>query len=195
MIRIAFALTLAAAASPATAQNSAFCQELWLSRNTVMDRAGQCFQSPLGRAVFDNSDCTDGDIRLNPLDAELVRLAQEVEAWAECRVDTDTLRLDPGALPFRARLRELFTVPVRGDSEHGCHGYQGPPIALHAGISTSLTVLGTLEAGQTYSLSHRTLRGGWEYLEVSDGQGTPVTHGWTQALPENMGALCDFFAG
>lgn len=195
MIRPIFMLVLASIGSPVAAQNSAFCQELWLSRNTVMDRAGQCFQSPLGQAVFDNSDCIDADIRLNPLDAELVRLAQEVEDWAECRVDTDAQRLDPGALPFRARLMELFTVPVRGDSEHGCHGYQGAPIALHAGISTSMTVLGTLEPGQTYSLSHWPLRGGWEYLEVSDGEGTPLTHGWTQNMPQNMGEACDFFAG
>lgn len=193
MIRLT--LVLAVLASPAAAQNSAFCQELWLSRNTVMDRAGQCFQSTLGQAVFDNFDCVEGEIRLNPLDSELVRLALEVEDWAECRVDTEADRLDVGALPFHARLMELFTVPVRGDSEHGCQGYQGPPLALHAGISTNTTVLGTLEPGQAFSLVHWRLRGGWEYLEVTDGEGTPLAHGWTQGVPETVGDICDFFAG
>ena len=195
MIRIASAVALALLASPVTAQNSAFCQELWLSRNTVMDRAGQCFQSPLGQATFDNSDCVPGNVRLNPLDAELVRMAQEVEALAGCRVNTDAVQLDPGAVPFRTRLNTLFTVPVRGDSEHGCHGYRGPSIALHAGISTSTTVIGMLEDGQTFSLAHWPLRGGWEFVEVTDRQGTPLAYGWAHGLPESWGEICEFSAG
>ncbi|GAB5447815.1 DUF4453 domain-containing protein [Gymnodinialimonas sp.] len=195
MHRLFLILALVLAASPAAAQNSAFCQELWLSRNTVMDQAGQCFQTPLGQAVFDNSDCVPGDIRLNPLDAEIVRMAREMEVWAECRVDTNAERLDEGALPFRARLMELLNVPVRGDSEHGCGGYNGLAIALHAGMSNSTTVLGMLEPGQGFSLAHQRMRGGWEYLEVSASDGAPVAHGWTQDAPVNMGDACDFFAG
>ena len=33
------------------------CEEWWFTRNLVFDRAGYCFSSPLGQAVFDNSDC------------------------------------------------------------------------------------------------------------------------------------------
>lgn len=195
MIRHVLPLAVAFVASPASAQNSAFCQEIWLSRNTVMDRAGQCFATTLGQATFDNSDCVEGDIRLNPLDAEIVRMAREVEVWANCRVDTGAERLDPGALPFHARLMELFTVPVRADTEHGCLGYQGTPIALYAGISTSMTVLGRVEPGQSFSMSHQPLRGGWEYLEVRDADGTPVAHGWAQGVPDDMGGICDLAAG
>lgn len=176
-------------------QDTPFCQEIWLSRNTIMDRAGQCFASPLGRAVFDNSDCVESDIRLNPLDAEIVRVAQEIEAWAGCAVDTDATRLMVEVLPFRARLMELFTVPVRIDSEHGCTGYHGPPITLHTGISTNMTVLGTVGPGQGFSLAHMQVRGGWEYLEVYDADGALLTHGWTQDMPYDFGNYCTFSAG
>lgn len=190
-----FMTILAIAASPAVAQDDAFCQQVWLSRNTVMDRAGQCFSTPLGQAVFDNSDCVDGDIRLNPLDVEIVRLAQEVEQWAGCAVDTDAARLMVDVLPFHARLMELFTVPVRSDGEFGCHGYTGPPVPLHTGISTNTTVLGMLEPGQTVTSAHSPLRGGWQYLEISNAAGLPVTHGWAQGLPGDPDQICTFSAG
>lgn len=188
-------IALAFAASPATAQNSSFCQELWLSRNAVMDRAGQCFDTPLGQAVFDNSDCVEGDIRLTPLDAEITRMAREMEDWAECAVDTEAEQLVPRAEAFHAQLMELFTIPVREDTEHGCVGYFGPPIPLHTGISTSTTVLGAVLPGRSYSLSHLPLRGGWAYLEVTDGEGRLVAHGWTQDAPRTTGDVCEFSAG
>lgn len=195
MIRTALFLILTIGVGPAAAQNSAFCQELWLSRNTVLDRVGQCFDTALGRAVFDNSNCVEGNVRLNPLDTEITRMAREMEEWAGCRVDTEAGQLDAGARPFRARLTELLTVPVRADSEHGCVGFQGPPIPLHAGMSTRTTVLGAVERGQSFALSHHPMRGGWEYLEVWDANHIPVTHGWTQDAPRNMGAVCDFAPG
>ncbi|MBY4893745.1 YARHG domain-containing protein [Rhodobacteraceae bacterium N5(2021)] len=124
MMRLTSLLALAVVASPVSAQNSAFCQELWLSRNTIMDRAGQCFGTPLGQAVFDNSDCMEGDIRLTPLDAEIVRMAREAEARARCRVDIGANHLappcptvsrpgdgtlhDPRARGYGAWLRRLF---------------------------------------------------------------------------------------
>lgn len=160
-----------------------------------MDRAGQCFSSALGQAVFDNTDCVDTEIRLNPLEAEIVRLAQEAEARANCAVVTEANRLSLDALPFHARLMALFTVPVRADSEHGCSGYLGAPIPLYAGISTNMTVLGRVEAGQSFTLSHMPLRGGWEYLEVTNTQGAPVAHGWAQGLPDDMATICAMIAG
>lgn len=163
MNRVFPLLALVAMASPATAQDTTFCQEIWLSRNTVMDRAGQCFDTPLGQAAFDNSDCVQGDIRLNPLDAETVRMAQEIEQWAECAVDTNATRLRVDVLPFHARLMDLFTVPVRIDGEFGCVGYIGSPIPPHTGIYTSMTVIGRVEPGHTITMQHNEVRGGWQY--------------------------------
>jgi hypothetical protein len=160
-----------------------------------MDRAGQCFGTPLGQAAFDNSDCIEGDIRLNPMDAELVRTAQEIEAWAECAVDTSAERLMVDVLPFRAQLMELFTVPVRTDGEFGCVGYQGPPIPLYTGTSTSMTVIGMIQPNNTITASHASVRGGWDYLEISDSEGAPVAHGWAQGLPGDPDEICTFSAG
>lgn len=195
MFRWIMALGLCTLSGPVAAQSQAFCQELWLSRNTVMDRAGQCFGSTLGQAVFDNSDCVEGDIRLNPLDAELVRVAQDIEQWAQCDVDTDVERLMIDVLPFHARLMELFTVPVRIDGEFGCTGYLGEPVPLHAGISNNTTVIGMVEPGHTITMSHNPVRGGWQYLEVSDADGMLVAHGWAQGLPGDPDQICSFSAG
>lgn len=195
MIRFALLCALMGLATPASAQNSAFCQELWLSRNTVMDRAGQCFNTPLGQAAFDNTGCVDGDTRLNPMDAEIVRMAQETEAWAGCQVNTQAGQLSVDVQPFRARLQQLVTIPVRADSEHGCRGYGGQPVSLHAGTSANTTVIGTLVAGQGFSFSHITMRGGWEYLEVYDPSSILVAHGWTRTDLETMVVSCAFVAG
>lgn len=178
----------------ASAQDAAFCQELWLSRNTVMDRAGQCFTSSLGRAVFDNGDCVDGNIRLNPLDAEIVRLVQETEVWANCDVDIDADQLAVGALRFQQNLMFLFTVPVRRDSEQMCSGYRGAPVSLYTGISTDTTLIGTVWPGQDVTSSHHPMRGGWEYLEASAPDGTPLAYGWAQGFSDDRD-LCAFSAG
>ena len=39
-------------AGPAAADER--CHDLWFARNAIMDRAGYCFGSVLGQAVFDN---------------------------------------------------------------------------------------------------------------------------------------------
>ncbi|WP_224816180.1 DUF4453 domain-containing protein [Hasllibacter sp. MH4015] len=194
MPRLALLGLLWLIASPAQAQNDAWCQELWLSRNTVFDRAGQCFASNLGRAVFDNSDCTGPVEALSPLDAEIVRQVIEMEDGAGCNVDTSAHRVNPEVLEFRARLRELWTVPVRADSEHGCGGYRGPVRELHAGISTSTGVIGYLWHGNWFSFVHQPLPPNWEYITVSDGNGERVAHGWVQNLVMSDDT-CDFMAG
>ncbi|WP_257893400.1 DUF4453 domain-containing protein [Gymnodinialimonas phycosphaerae] len=101
----------------------------------------------------------------------------------------------PRAQQFHAQVMELFTIPVRADTEHGCGGYSGPPIPLRTGISSNMAVLGSIEPGNSFSLAHQGLRGEWEYLEVSDEEGTFVTHGWNQDTPRNMGDVCSFSAG
>jgi len=61
-MRAFLALLLAALAAPAAALE--ICDELWFTRNLIYDRAGYCFSSPLGRAVFDNSDCTGSALKI-----------------------------------------------------------------------------------------------------------------------------------
>lgn len=187
-------LVLCAVPVLSVAQTDGWCEELWLSRNTVMDRAGQCFETPLGRAVFDNSDCTGPAVRLLPLDADIVRRLVEMEAGADCAIDTSVPRLSPVVLPIQRRLGDLWTVPVRADSEHGCAGYMGPDRALHAGISEATTVIGHLEPGQSFSFVHQPMPPDWDYIIVSDEHGVFVTHGWLRGI-EMTDDTCRFMAG
>jgi hypothetical protein len=194
MRRLALILFSLVCAPPATAQTGPWCQEIWLSRNTVMDRAGQCFTTPLGQAVFDNSDCTPGRRPLLPLDAEIVTRLEVLENDSGCAVDTSAPELDPATATWRARLAELWTIPIRADTEHGCGGYSGPVRELHAGMSRSTGVIGRLEPGQNFGFAHAPMRGGWDYITVSDADFTPVAHGWVQGIEMNE-AVCAFMAG
>ena len=181
-------------AMPAAAEDNPWCQQLWLDRNTVMDRAGQCFGSALGQAVFDNSDCTPGQRPLSPLDTAIVTQIQQMEASGNCAVDTSVQRLMPEVLEHRARLLELWTVPIRAETEHFCGGYSGPAIDLHAGISTSTSIIGRLEPGQGFGFSYDPMPPNWEYITVTDADHNRVAHGWAQGL-EMRDDLCAFMAG
>lgn len=64
------------------------CDDLWFTRNLVYDRAGQCFGSTLGKAVFDNEGCTEGGATLTPVAQKLVARVREIEATQDCDVDT-----------------------------------------------------------------------------------------------------------
>lgn len=183
------------AASPAMAdRDDPWCQQIWLSRNTVMDRAGQCFSTPLGQAVFDNSDCVAGDRPLSPLDQATVSRLRDLEETYDCAVDTSANRLDPSVLEWRARLMELWTIPIRADTEHGCVGYTGPAMDLHAGMSRDTSVIGRLEPGQNFGFSHEPMPGGWEYITVTDADFGRVAHGWVQGIEMNED-VCSLMAG
>ena len=53
------------------------CEDLWFTRNLIMDRAGYCFGSALGQSLFDNGDCLGKSV---VLDAASSRLVQELRA-------------------------------------------------------------------------------------------------------------------
>ncbi len=193
--RLILASVLGLVTAPAWADRvDPWCQNLWLSRNTVMDRAGQCFSTTLGQAVFDNSDCIAGERPLSPLDREIVARLQAMEAEFDCAVDTSANRLNPQSLEWRGRLMELWTVPIRADTEHSCGGYTGPSMDLHAGMSTSTSVIGRLESGQNFGFSHDRMPPNWEYITVSDADYNFVAHGWVQGI-EMTDDLCTFMAG
>lgn len=177
-------------ALPASAQNNTFCESLWLSRGMVLDRAGHCFDTPLGDAVFDDNDCTGPVGALFPIDAEILRMAE----GATCDMDESGTELTLRGGAFVAQLRVLNTVPVRGGSEHSCVDYQGPPIPLYAGISTELAQIGTVLPGQGFGLQHQPMRGGWDYVTVSDPDGTMAAFGWLRMEAVDL-QLCGQIAG
>lgn len=64
-------------AAPVLASDT--CHDLWFTRNAIIDRAGYCFGSPLGQAIFDNTGCIGKSVNLPPQDARTVALIRELK--------------------------------------------------------------------------------------------------------------------
>ena len=89
MKRLILALILLA--SPAAAAD--VCDDLWFTRNLIMDRAGYCFGSALGQAVFDNGNCIGKSVSLSTQLQRQVAEIRELEKQIPCKVDTARTRL------------------------------------------------------------------------------------------------------
>ena len=64
------------------------CDWLWTVRNTIFYENGYCFQTPRGRAVFDNSGCAyynSGSVPMSGVERENVERILRVERSRGCR--------------------------------------------------------------------------------------------------------------
>lgn len=150
-------------ASPALAFDP--CDDLWFSRNQLYDRAGYCFSSPLGRAIFDNADCTGTDVTLEPGGTDLVTYIQEMEAVLECAVDTSATSLDIANIPLRLRLE---TVVALSEFASGCLGWTGEAIPLRAGPRDAAEVIAVAMPGDDLVWEYEGLGWpeGWSFLTI-----------------------------
>ncbi len=153
-------LMLALLASPAHAQDA--CYDVWFTRNLHFDRAGYCFDSPLGQAIFDNSDCTGTSITLTPQAKQQVDEIKQLEAMHGCQVDTNRTSLEISDIATRRQLRDL---PIRDEFESGCLGWQGRPVSLHAGTGPDTPEIGRIEPGDYVLFSFLPV-GDWSYVTV-----------------------------
>jgi hypothetical protein len=183
------ALTLS---SQATHADEPHCEDWWFARNLIFDRAGYCFATPLGRALFDNRDCTTSAPRLSDDDAAIVARIRALETEYACAVDTTRTALDdPGAV---ARYRMMDTVPVRDIAESGCIGYRGAPIALANAARPGAPVIASITPGMSIGFAHFR-QDGFDYVMGFPKDGpfdAPVT-GW--AVIDFATLDCDSFAG
>jgi hypothetical protein len=152
---LALLLSPAAAAAGLTG-----CEDIWFTRNQIMDRAGYCFSSPLGRALFDNADCRGSEVALDPAAQAQVAEIQALEARHGCRVDTGRGWLDMPDLAFR---RALWDLPIRDEFEGGCLGWTGPAVALHAGHRPGSPMIGRVDPGDYISFAYLPVDG-WTYV-------------------------------
>lgn len=186
----AFVLGLSIWANAASA--AATCDELWFTRNAVLDRAGQCFSSALGRAVFDNAGCT-GDAQVGNDDRQVVQRILTREADLGCNVDTRGTTLDIPDLDLRLRMADL---PVVDDGESACLTYRGRRILLHEGIGTRARIRGSIESGDRVMSQHRPLRDRsgdvWTYYTAAPADQGVQSAGWTRT---DVLAYCDDLAG
>lgn len=180
------ALIMIAIGAPAAADWT--CDDWWFTRNLIFDRAGQCFNSPLARSVFDRA-CT-GAASLTPEDAQQVALIREYEEEWGCAVDTSVVRvLD---VFYLAQRRAMIDLPVAAPYESGCIGYRGAPIELRAARSMRAAVTGTIPVGGTLAFSYEDV-GGWSFF-IADGTGM----GWAKTPdldPQRRPGICDMYAG
>ncbi|EBA16598.1 hypothetical protein RSK20926_22774 [Roseobacter sp. SK209-2-6] len=65
VISFVFALS-ALPLSTTTAFADESCNDLWFTRNAIINQAGFCFGSNLGQALFDNGDCIAKSVPLSP---------------------------------------------------------------------------------------------------------------------------------
>ncbi|MEL6206394.1 MAG: DUF4453 domain-containing protein [Pseudomonadota bacterium] len=188
-MRILISAFLALLAAPALADNG--CHDLWYTRNAIVDRAGYCFGSALGQAVFDNAGCIGKSVDLSPSAKRQVDQIRAIEAEAGCKVNTAQTRLHIDDLAIRRRLIDL---PIRDEFASGCLGYGGAPIALRAGHSAGAPAIGQIEAGD-YVLFAFYGVGDWVYVTAhSDGWGRLKAGGWMDwsAIPQDA---CRDWAG
>ena len=112
-------------ALPLPALADDICHDLWFTRNLIMDRAGYCFGSILGKSTFDNGDCTGKSVALGTAATEMVARIQASEKELACKVDTGQPVLDLEDADFR---RTLTDLPLRSPFESACIGC-GPGVS------------------------------------------------------------------
>jgi len=61
-----------------------FCDDVWFSRNLIFDHTSYCFESNLGKAVFDNSDCSPQGGMLTKMDRDFVEWMDQLAKDYQC---------------------------------------------------------------------------------------------------------------
>lgn len=152
--------------TPVTAVADALCDELWLTRNMVFDRAGYCFGSNLGEAIFDNSDCTTSSPKLDAQGDRIVAQVREVEGEFSCDVDTTITTLEVDYIDQR---RALADIPVNGGYESACLGYKGPALLLTSGRHPDTAFFGEIFPGDDIFFGYLT-EDGMDFIDLGDGR-------------------------
>lgn len=189
---LAMPLIAALCAIPASAEvweyGEAECNQLWFMRNLVMDRAGYCFGSPLGQALFDNGDCRGTSITLGQRETRQVNRIRELEAEIGCRVDTGRRSLDIDGLDAIRRLRDM-PLPDNGGS--ACT-WAGGSVTLYDGHSEGSAAIGRMERGDRVSFGYLG-EGDWHAIHVWKG-GHGVL-GWLARDAADFEQSCTDWAG
>jgi Domain of unknown function (DUF4453)/YARHG domain len=184
MKRLFAALAVALMTSPAQAQIvDEYCNDYWFVRNQAFDHAGYCFGSPLGQALFDNSDCTPGAVTLSPRNQAMVNRIKAIEAEGGCNVDTSATSLPIPLLGMRLRLTDLAARDEHSGA--GCLGWTGAGFPLWSGFRANRVPIGEVVPGDDliFLYDSRDEPPGWVFFEV-ERDGVPVGIGWTD-LPLN----------
>lgn len=169
-------LSVLLAMNPLAAVADTVCEEVWLTRNAVFDRQGYCFKSPLGQAIFDNSDCTTSEPRLTADDERILAKVGRVEDEFECAVDTSQAEIGLDHVVTRLSMADL---PVRSGFGFTCLGYTGPAVLLTAGRHPDTYISGEVLPGMDLFFLYDYDFGdpsGMAFLDLGDGNMGWVAH-------------------
>lgn len=179
-------------AAPGISSARDLCDDLWFTRNLVFDKAGYCFSTPLGQAVFDNSDCTSKSPQL-PRDAQaFVAWVKLQEAEWECALDTERTHITTELLPIRRLIRHRVAP---SGYESACIGWHGDAFPLFDGHSGKMLPIGQVEPADIIIWEFNMLDptpNGWDFLTVQR-DGAMISMGWSNMRIEP--AMCDGMAG
>lgn len=146
----------------------ASCGDAWYLRNLAFDRAGYCFGSALGEALFDNSDCTTHSPTLSDWDKSVVSAAKRYEQDMGCSVDTTQASIGATLI---GKLDLVDRLPVLASYDSMCLGFNGPDLPMRSdlGIATSFST-GDVAAGDTVRFRFEGADG-FEFVETEFGAG------------------------
>ena len=161
------------------------CEEMWFVRNLIFDRAGYCFNSPLGQAVFDNSDCQTGvQIELEPIDAEVVAMIRSNEAAEGCSINTNQTNLEFSY--FNSFYQKFEQLPVPDFLESSCIGYNGAAIPVYSSPNGNALAIGFINAGDNIEFDWDDPIAGWSFVASNR------TAGW---ISDDITYKCEMIAG
>lgn len=181
--------------SPALADIEDPCADLWFSRNAMLDKAGYCFSTPLGKALFDNSDCSTKQPKLTPEVKAQIAIISKLEQGDEggfyeaCNIDTGQQKLDLPNLEVR---KQLEFQPATDGGTGICFGYMGPEQPLFAAPWENARNTGVIHQGDDITIAHQDWHD-WGFTIVMQGSETKAV-GWYK-IPVTDPAQCRAFAG
>jgi len=183
-----------AEAFPTLGSARASCESLWVERNQILNVAGQCFETTLGQAVFDNGDCTPGAPALPEVAVNRISRIERAEQGRLCAVNTAQSRITVngryGPLRFgegevtlgrwlgALQKLDVFPFPAR---ERSCtvNGLsEGGFLALRSGPDTRYPQIGQLLNGERV-VSTSACLGRWCFAgAVLNGNRVEQRSGW-----------------
>ncbi|MEP4197149.1 MAG: YARHG domain-containing protein [Aliishimia sp.] len=174
-------------AGPALARD--YCDEMWFTRNLIFDKAGYCFGSALGQAVFDNTDCTTKAPNLTADEKRAISDIKSEETRVECKINSKTIRaLDIPNIDFR---KSVHPIPIPDAHGFGCFGWKGVPFSLYRGTDTSGPAVAQVLAGDDIFFFHWS-KTNWVFLTIKRDE--TEFQGWAKPLPTNE-TTCTKMAG
>lgn len=182
---------------PALATSRPTCESLWVERNQILNVAGYCFETALGQAVFDNSDCAPGTPSLPEAALNRISRLEQAEAGKLCNIDTGraqiTIHGRYGQLRFGAggitlgqwprALQELDVFPRETGRERSCVVSGLDPngenfLALRSGPDVRYPQIGQLLNGERV-FSTSACKGRWCFSDrVVAGNRFERRNGW-----------------